>query len=145
VVSFTSRPLYPQEKSPLYPLDRRLGGSQNRCGRRREERILPLPGQQLRPLGRTTRSHSLYRLGYPEYFGKVLLISTVSHQLTPQPDLSCLIDNNRMRISLLAVTMRHSNVTAFGQIYLLTRTYNNLKLILSVTDRSVSVSQGRHF
>jgi hypothetical protein len=26
VVSFTPRPLYPQGKSPLYPLDRRLGG-----------------------------------------------------------------------------------------------------------------------
>jgi hypothetical protein len=26
VVSFTPRPLYPQEKSPRYPLDRRLGG-----------------------------------------------------------------------------------------------------------------------
>jgi hypothetical protein len=26
VVSFTLRPLYPQRKSPWYPLDRRLGG-----------------------------------------------------------------------------------------------------------------------
>jgi hypothetical protein len=32
MVSFTPRPLYPQEKSPLYPLDRRLGGPQNRSG-----------------------------------------------------------------------------------------------------------------
>jgi hypothetical protein len=30
MVSFTSRPLYPQGKSPWYPLDRRLGGPQNR-------------------------------------------------------------------------------------------------------------------
>jgi hypothetical protein len=29
VVSFTPRPLYPQGKSPWYPLDRRLGGPQN--------------------------------------------------------------------------------------------------------------------
>jgi hypothetical protein len=29
VVSFTPRPLYPQEKSSWYPLDRRLGGLQN--------------------------------------------------------------------------------------------------------------------
>jgi hypothetical protein len=28
VVSFTPRPLYPQGKSPWYPLDRRLGGPQ---------------------------------------------------------------------------------------------------------------------
>jgi hypothetical protein len=32
VVSFTPRPLYPQGKSPQYPLDRRLGGPQNRSG-----------------------------------------------------------------------------------------------------------------
>jgi hypothetical protein len=34
VVSFTLRPLYPQVKNPWFPLDRRLGGSQSRFGRR---------------------------------------------------------------------------------------------------------------
>jgi hypothetical protein len=38
VVSFTPRPLYPQGKSPLYPLDRRLGGPQSRSGRGGEEK-----------------------------------------------------------------------------------------------------------
>jgi hypothetical protein len=33
VVSFTPRPLYPQGKSPWYPLGRRLGGPQSRSGR----------------------------------------------------------------------------------------------------------------
>jgi len=33
VVSFTPRPLYPQEKSPWYPLDRSLCGLQSRSGR----------------------------------------------------------------------------------------------------------------
>jgi hypothetical protein len=33
VVSFTPRSLYPQGKSPRYPLDRRLGGPQNQSGR----------------------------------------------------------------------------------------------------------------
>jgi hypothetical protein len=32
VVSFTPRPLYSRGKSPRYPLDRRLGGPQNRSG-----------------------------------------------------------------------------------------------------------------
>jgi hypothetical protein len=32
VVSFTPRPLYPQGKSPWYPLDRRLGGPQIQSG-----------------------------------------------------------------------------------------------------------------
>jgi hypothetical protein len=33
MVSFTSRQLYPQGKSPWYALDRRLGGPQSRSGR----------------------------------------------------------------------------------------------------------------
>jgi hypothetical protein len=32
VVSFTPQPLYPQGKRRWYPLDRRLGGPQSRCG-----------------------------------------------------------------------------------------------------------------
>jgi hypothetical protein len=40
VVNFTPRPLYPREKSPRYPLDRRLGGPQSRSGRPGEEKIL---------------------------------------------------------------------------------------------------------
>jgi hypothetical protein len=33
VVSFMPRPLYPQGKSPWYPLERRLGGPQSHSGR----------------------------------------------------------------------------------------------------------------
>jgi hypothetical protein len=36
--------LYPQEKSPWYPLDRRLGGPQSRSGRDgKEKNSQPLP------------------------------------------------------------------------------------------------------
>jgi hypothetical protein len=38
MVSFTPRPLYPQRKSPWYPLDRKLGGPQSRFGRGGEEK-----------------------------------------------------------------------------------------------------------
>jgi hypothetical protein len=38
VASFTPRPLYPQKKSPWYPLDRKLGGFQSRSGRGGEEK-----------------------------------------------------------------------------------------------------------
>jgi hypothetical protein len=34
VVAFTLLPLYPRREIPRYPLDRRLGGSQSRSGRR---------------------------------------------------------------------------------------------------------------
>jgi hypothetical protein len=45
VVSFTPRPIYPQGKSPWYPLERRLHGSQSRYGRGGEEKNShPLPG-----------------------------------------------------------------------------------------------------
>jgi hypothetical protein len=45
VVSFTPRPLYPQEKIPWYPLDRRLGGLQSRSGLGDEEKnTQPSPG-----------------------------------------------------------------------------------------------------
>jgi hypothetical protein len=48
VVSFTPRPLYPQGKSPWYPLDRGLGGPQSRSGRGGEEKnSQPLPGIEL--------------------------------------------------------------------------------------------------
>jgi len=38
VVSFTLRPLYPDGKSPWYPLDRELDWSQSRSGRGGEEK-----------------------------------------------------------------------------------------------------------
>jgi hypothetical protein len=38
VVSFIPRPLYPQGKSPQYPLDMRLGGPQSRSGRGGEKK-----------------------------------------------------------------------------------------------------------
>jgi hypothetical protein len=45
VASFTPRPLYSQGKSPWYPLDRRLGGPQNRSERGGKEKIFqPLLG-----------------------------------------------------------------------------------------------------
>jgi hypothetical protein len=45
LISFTPRPLYPQGKSPWYPLDRRLGGPQSRSGRGGEEKnSQPPPG-----------------------------------------------------------------------------------------------------
>jgi hypothetical protein len=40
VVNITPRPLYPRGKSPRYPFDRRLGGPQNRSGRRGEDKNL---------------------------------------------------------------------------------------------------------
>jgi hypothetical protein len=48
--------LTPWRKSLRYELDRRLGGSQNRSGRRGQgKNLLPLPGLELRPLGRPSR------------------------------------------------------------------------------------------
>jgi hypothetical protein len=65
VVSFTPRPLYPQRKSPWYLLDRRLGGSQSRCGRGGEEKnSQPPPGIEPQNPDRPAHSPTLYRLNY---------------------------------------------------------------------------------
>jgi hypothetical protein len=49
VVSFMPQPLYPQGKSPWYPLDRRLGGAQGQSGHSSEDKnSQPLP--ELNPL-----------------------------------------------------------------------------------------------
>jgi hypothetical protein len=65
VVSFTPRPLYPRERALGTHL---IGGwAASRAGLDDVEKrkFLTLPGLELRPLGRRTRSQSLYRLRYP--------------------------------------------------------------------------------
>jgi hypothetical protein len=65
VVSFTPQPLYPQGKSPWYPLDRRLGGPQSRSGRGDEAKnSQPPPGIEPLNPDRPARSPALYRLSY---------------------------------------------------------------------------------
>jgi hypothetical protein len=49
VVSFTTRPLYPRGRNSRYPLDRRLGGPQNRSERRAKEKILDPTGTRIPP------------------------------------------------------------------------------------------------
>jgi hypothetical protein len=61
VVSFTLQLLYPQGKSPWYPLDRRLGGPESWSGHCREKYNLAPPGIEPRP-----SSPLLYQLSYPE-------------------------------------------------------------------------------
>jgi hypothetical protein len=56
VVSFTPRPLCPREKNPRYPLDKSLGGPQNRSGHCGEKN-LALPW-----IEHGSSSPSLYRL-----------------------------------------------------------------------------------
>jgi hypothetical protein len=65
VVSFTPRSLYPQGKSPWYPLDRRLSGIQSRSGRGGlEKNSQPPPGIESQNPDRPARSQALYRLSY---------------------------------------------------------------------------------
>jgi hypothetical protein len=59
MVSFTPRPLYPQEKSFWYPLDMRLGGSQSQSGRGGEEKnSQPLPGLELLIIQAVAQRHT---------------------------------------------------------------------------------------
>jgi len=50
VVSFMPQPLYPQGKETLYPLDKRLDGPQNRCGRGGEEKNCQPPPELEPPI-----------------------------------------------------------------------------------------------
>jgi hypothetical protein len=60
--SFTLQPLYSRGKSPHYPMDMKLGGSQSRSGRYGREK--PCYRRESNP-GRPARNLSLYRLSYP--------------------------------------------------------------------------------
>jgi hypothetical protein len=62
VVSFTLRPLYLREKSPLCPLGSRLFGPGTGLDDLGKRRILPLPRLELWLLGRPVRSQLLYWL-----------------------------------------------------------------------------------
>jgi hypothetical protein len=59
MASFTPLMLYPQGRSPRYPLDRRLGGPQSQSGHREEEKNLTLSGIEPRP---PAHSSLLYQL-----------------------------------------------------------------------------------
>jgi len=54
------RPLYPRRKSPRYPLDRRLDGTQNRC--EEEKNPQPPPGINSPNPDLVARREALYRL-----------------------------------------------------------------------------------
>jgi hypothetical protein len=62
-VSFTSPPLYPRGKDPGYPLDRRMGGPQNRSGSCRVQKNL-LPYRESNP-GRPASSYTDWAIPAP--------------------------------------------------------------------------------
>jgi hypothetical protein len=64
MVSFTLLPLCPHGKSLRYPLDRKLIGPGAGLDDMEIRKFLTLPELEPRPLGRSARSQSLYRLRY---------------------------------------------------------------------------------
>jgi hypothetical protein len=66
VVSFTHRPLYPQVKSPWYPLDRKPSGPQSQSGRGGEEKDSQLlPGLEPSIIQSVTQRYTTELLGSP--------------------------------------------------------------------------------
>jgi hypothetical protein len=53
-----------RERTPRYPLDRRLGGPQAGLDDIEKLKFLALLGLKLRPLSRSARRQSIYRLSY---------------------------------------------------------------------------------
>jgi hypothetical protein len=92
MVSLTLRPLYLQEKSPWYPLGRRLGGPQSRSGRGGEEKnSQPPPGNETWNPDRPARSPALYRL--------IIIIMYKSYMYKPGLSIQAL----RSRLCLLYI------------------------------------------
>jgi hypothetical protein len=73
VVSFTSWPLYPQRKSPQYPLGRTLGGPLNWSGKHGEKKNLASTRTQTPPLRHPGCRQSLYWLHCPNSLRVVIL------------------------------------------------------------------------
>jgi len=95
------RPLYPQGKSPWYPLDRRLGGTRSRSGRGGEEtNSQPLPGPES-PIIEPVAQH---------------LTTELSWYITPGQSLLVLIYFTLLYFTLLYVTLL--GVNSFTTLYL---------------------------
>jgi hypothetical protein len=111
----------PPGKRPRYPLERRLGGPQNRSGRRVEEKIVgPTGTRTSTPLSRTL---SLYRLCYPgsmflRNVGTPLLDHAASHTVDDRLHCKNLISlylrwehlNKKKLLECRLVTGRHGKM-----------------------------------
>jgi hypothetical protein len=106
VVSFRRRPLYPQGKSPWYPLDRRLGGPQSRSGHGGEQKnSQPLPGVEppiIQPVAQCytaeLRSNDNSRFLYDSYSTFPLTdIVMVKHPHTSNNSVRYLVPAKRCR------------------------------------------------
>jgi hypothetical protein len=82
MVSFTTRPLYPQRNSPWYPLDRRLGKPQEPVWMMwKRENSWSYQDLNFKPLGFPACSQSLYRLHYPNsYLKEVISVNLFAYR-----------------------------------------------------------------
>jgi hypothetical protein len=108
VVSFTPRPLHPQEKRPWYPLDRRPGGSQSRSESGGEEKnSQPLPG--LEPHNLPARSPPLYHWATCEkQFNRIFKIISLCGLL-----LKWLYSSMRTFVSLMDFSQSSQSIWQF--------------------------------
>jgi hypothetical protein len=125
VVSFTPRPLYPREKSPWYPLDRRLGEHQSRSGRRGEENILEPTGTRT-PAPRS--SSQLLVLGL-EVFRKITKISVIR----PSLDQERKLEHPKHEKALIFQERRSAEATIFPQtiLHIIRRSSTPLQMMYS--------------
>jgi hypothetical protein len=110
VVSFTSRPLYPQGKCPWYPLDRRLGGLQSLSGRGGEEKnsqpLLGLEPPIIQPIG----TLALVCLCVCVCVPFTIVISHLWRRIMVASCVQCVVSNSRRlhRVSKLKCDLRIS-------------------------------------
>jgi hypothetical protein len=104
MISFTPRPLYSQGKSPLYPLDRRLGGSQSRYGRCRiKTNLLRKLGIETRAIQPVARRYTDWAITAPLELN-IILVSSVTDsgwhiiQIIEESSLKALVYNIEHRM-----------------------------------------------
>jgi hypothetical protein len=139
VVGFTPRPLYPRGESPGYPLDRKLGGPQNRSGRC-GEKILSLPGLELQNLGGPARSQSLYQLRHYYYYYYYCDVHAVGQQSTVRRLFTAVAmqRNNGSDQRFLCGPFRywrHSNSRGIGEVFSLWSAPGVYSRTLAATER----------
>jgi hypothetical protein len=90
-------------------MDMRTGEPQNRFGRSGEEKILSLPGLELRPFGRPAHSQPLYRLCYSGSYSNNFGNKTKIHILKLIPFGSkFLLEDTLAAVPFMATTRRYT-------------------------------------
>jgi hypothetical protein len=112
VVCFTPQPIYSQEKSPWYPLDRRLGGPQSRSVRGGEQKnSQPLPGFELPDHPARSHTTEIWRLINPKIYTSNIIFNIILRSTPGSPNGSPLIRSSSKNV--MSVYFPHRPIACY--------------------------------